>query len=189
MVDNLAAYVERKLFTLNTGHAVLAYLGNLKGYVTIEECVNDEEILSAVRGAMSESGAALVQKFGLSASEHAAYIEKIISRFRNRYLGDTVARIGRDPWRKLAPEDRLIAPLKTADGFGLGIDYLLLGIGAALHYHNPGDPESIRLQERIAELGIVGAIAEVTGIATGTPLNARIEKAYYEAGAEWLERI
>lgn len=30
--ENLPAYLERKLFTMNTGHATTAYLGHLKGY-------------------------------------------------------------------------------------------------------------------------------------------------------------
>lgn len=180
VVDNLTAYVERKLFTLNTGHAVLAYLGHLKGYGTIEQCTDDAELLSVVRRAMIESGAALVQKFGLDAAGHATYIEKIIHRFRNPYLGDTVDRIGRDPLRKLSSDDRLVAPLKTANGFGLPVDNLLLGIGAALHYRSPSDPESIRLQDTIGELGIAGAVAKVTGIPVGSSLNAWIEKAYHE---------
>lgn len=178
-VDNLAAYMERKLFTLNTGHAILAYLGYVKGYVTIEECTADLALLSVVRSAMSESGAALVQKFELNAAEHDAYIEQIIQRFRNPYLGDTVSRIGRDPLRKLSPEDRLIAPLKTACGFGLPVEHLLLGIGAALHYYSPDDPESIRLQDTIRELGIAEAVAEITNIPAGSPLNEQIKKAYH----------
>lgn len=183
VVDNLAAYMERKLYTLNTGHAMLAYLGYLKGYVTIEECTADLALLSIVRSAMSESGAALVQKFDLNAAEHDAYIEKIIQRFRNHYLGDTVSRIGRDPLRKLSPQDRLIAPLKTADGYGFPLNNLLLGIGAALHYQSLDDPESIRLQKMITELGIADTVAKITDIPAGSPLNEQIEKAYHEVTA------
>jgi mannitol-1-phosphate 5-dehydrogenase len=178
IVGNLSAYIERKLFTLNTGHAVLAYMGYLKGYNRIDDCIADPEILNVVRGAMSESGAALLQRFGLDASAHAAYIEKIIQRFRNPYLEDTVDRIGRDPLRKLSASDRLIAPLTAAYGYGLSVDNLLLGIGAALHYQHATDAQSMRLQETIAELGIVDAVAEITGIAAGSPLNEQIKKAY-----------
>ncbi|MCQ8811874.1 mannitol-1-phosphate 5-dehydrogenase, partial [Escherichia coli] len=35
LTDYLMAFVERKLFTLNTGDAITAYLGNLAGHQTI----------------------------------------------------------------------------------------------------------------------------------------------------------
>ena len=44
LADNLMAYIERKLFTLNTGHCITAYLGNYKGFKTIDESIADEEI-------------------------------------------------------------------------------------------------------------------------------------------------
>ncbi len=44
IATNLDAYVERKLFTLNTGHAITAYLGYLADYKTIRESILDEEI-------------------------------------------------------------------------------------------------------------------------------------------------
>jgi mannitol-1-phosphate 5-dehydrogenase len=61
--DNLMAFVERKLFTLNTGHIVTAYLGKLRGYRTIREAIEDPLIRSKVRRAMEESGAVLVQRW------------------------------------------------------------------------------------------------------------------------------
>lgn len=179
-VDNLAAFVERKLFTLNTGHAVLAYTGYIKGYDKIEVCVADPSVLSVVRGAMTESGSVLVQKFGLDAAGHAAYREKILKRFHNHHLGDKVDRIGRDPLRKLSAGDRLIAPLTGAYTYGLSVDNLLLGVGAALHYLHPQDPESVRLQGIIKKMGIAPAVEQVTGIPEGTSLNTQIEQAYKE---------
>ena len=50
LADNLIAYIERKLFTLNTGHAITAYLGNLKGLKTIADSIADEEIYTIVLG-------------------------------------------------------------------------------------------------------------------------------------------
>ena len=50
--DNLIAYIERKLFTLNTGHAITAYLGRMKGYMTICQSISDEHIHTIVKAAM-----------------------------------------------------------------------------------------------------------------------------------------
>lgn len=115
-VDNLLAYVERKLFTLNTGHATAAYLGKLKGISTIGECVADPEIYAIVKEAMQQSGEGLVRKFGFDHDAHFAYIEKILRRFSNPFLRDECDRVGREPLRKLAPNDRLILPMMTARG-------------------------------------------------------------------------
>lgn len=182
-VKDLSSYIERKLFTLNTGHAIIAYLGYMKGHDTIEQSIADPDILTIVRAAMKESGAALAHKFGLDMDEHAAYCEKIIKRFHNYYLNDKVIRIGRDPLRKLSAGDRLISPLLTAFEYGLPIENLLLGIGAALHFQSPEDPQSTKMQEMIREAGLSAAIEKITGIDASSSLNMRIIKAYKEVAS------
>ena len=99
LTDELEAHIERKLFTLNTGHCATAYLGHLKGYVSIAEALADERIFGLVRGAMRQSGEALIRKFGFGRAQHAAYIDSVLRRFRNPWLRDTVARVGHDPAR------------------------------------------------------------------------------------------
>ena len=47
-VDNLEAYIERKLFSVNTGHASIAYMAYLKGIEDIASAMKDEEIVSFV---------------------------------------------------------------------------------------------------------------------------------------------
>ncbi len=177
LADNLMAYIERKLFTLNTGHAITAYIGNLKGYSTIDESIADEKIYNIVKSAMKESGLGLVEKHNLDKDAHFKYIDKIIKRFKNPYLKDDVSRVGREPLRKLSDSDRLIKPLMTAKRFNLGIDNLLLGVGAALHYNNPEDAQSVKLQELIKEKGIKAAISEIANI-DDSELLEKIEKAY-----------
>lgn len=105
--DNLIAYIERKLFTLNTGHAITAYLGRMKGYMTICQSISDEQIHAVVKAAMRESGRGLVARYGFDRDAHFAYIDKIIGRFTNPYLCDDVTRVGREPLRKLSAGDRL----------------------------------------------------------------------------------
>ncbi len=168
-VDNLPAYNERKLFTLNTGHAITSYLGLLKGCRTVDEAIADPEILSTVRGAMHESGEALIRKYGFDRGAHFAYIEKIISRFRNPFIEDDLQRVGREPLRKLSAGDRLIKPLTTARGYGIGTPNLIEGIAAALCYDNPADPQSVRMQDMLAAGSLDEAIAEITGLAAASP--------------------
>ena len=75
LADNLMAYIERKLFTLNTGHCIAAYLGYYKGYKTIDESIKDEEIFTIVKKAMQQSGMALVKKYGFDKESDFKYID------------------------------------------------------------------------------------------------------------------
>lgn len=180
LVDNLMAYIERKLFTLNTGHAITAYFGYLKGYETIEESIKDEVIYGFVKNAMIESGKGLIAKYNFDEEAHYKYIDKIIDRFKNPYLKDDVERVGREPLRKLNENDRLIKPLITARGFNINTDNLLLGVGAALHYDNKEDSQSVQLQSLINEKGIKASLAEISKISGDTDVLDKIEKYYDE---------
>jgi mannitol-1-phosphate 5-dehydrogenase len=164
LASNLMAYIQRKLFTLNTGHCITAYTGVLSGHKTIDESIADPKIYELVHAAMQQSGDGLIQEFGFDKDAHYKYIDKIISRFKNPYLQDDVARVGREPLRKLSATDRLVSPLKTAMKYGLPVDKLIVGIGAALRYDNPDDPQSVELQAKIAEKGVQAAFAEISGV-------------------------
>ncbi len=177
LADNLMAYIERKLFTLNTGHCITAYLGFLKGHTTIDESIADPKIYEIVKSAMTESGNGLIEKYGFDKEAHKKYIEKIIGRFKNPYLKDDVARVGREPLRKLSPTDRLIKPLMTAAGYGLPVDSIITGVGAALHYDNEADSQSVELQQKIQKLGIADTLKEISGISDNNLLE-KIEKSY-----------
>ena len=179
LADNLMAYIERKLFTLNTGHCITSYLGYLKKYNTIDESIADEKIYNIVKAAMTESGNGLIKKHGFDAEAHMKYIDKIIGRFKNPYLKDDVARVGREPLRKLSETDRLVKPLMTAVGYGLPVDHIITGIGAALHYDNKEDKQSVELQEKISKLGVRDAMAEISGISDKDLLD-KIEKSYQD---------
>ncbi|MDX9881073.1 MAG: mannitol-1-phosphate 5-dehydrogenase [Prolixibacteraceae bacterium] len=179
LADNLIAYIERKLFTLNTGHAITGYLGFLKGYATIDQSICDPAIYRVVRQAMRESGLGLIKKYGFDQQSHFKYIDKIIGRLKNPKLKDELSRVCREPLRKLSPDDRLVRPLLLAREYGLGAENLVLGIGAALHYQNEQDPQSVELQCMIREKGMEGAVSHVTGI-VDPHLLGEIRQAYTE---------
>ena len=177
LADNLMAYIQRKLFTLNTGHCITAYTGILAGHKTIDQAISDPKIYDLVKAAMTQSGDGLIQRFGFDKEAHYKYIDKIINRFKNPYLKDDVTRVGREPLRKLSADDRLVSPLTTAMSYGLPVDKLVLGIGAALRYNNPEDAQSAELQEKIAAKGVSGAFSEISGLTDHTLLE-QVTKAY-----------
>ncbi|HFG1561057.1 TPA: mannitol-1-phosphate 5-dehydrogenase [Vibrio cholerae] len=178
--DNLMAFVERKLFTLNTGHCVTAYLGCLKGHRTIREAIEDPSIHAQVKQAMQESGEVLIRRYGFDRALHSAYIEKILSRFANPYLVDEVDRVGRQPLRKLSANDRLIKPLLGTIEYSLPNGMLLKGIAAALKYRNSSDPQAIELQQSIEKEGVRSTLARYTGLAAESVEAQQIEALYQQ---------
>ena len=178
LTDNLVAYVQRKLFTLNCGHAITAYLGNRQGHQTVEASINDPAIQEQVLAAMRQSGAALVKQYGFDEADHEKYIQKIAKRFQNPQIRDEVLRVGREPLRKLGARDRIIGPAQMAADLGLPNDALLRGAAAALHYDNPEDTQSVQVQALIRDRGLDAAVTETTGLQAGSPMHTQITEAY-----------
>ena len=162
--ENLDAYVERKLFTLNTGHAITAYLGFINNKKTIYDAINEESIKNIVLGAMRESGAVLVKRHGFKEDEHEAYIQKILSRFFNPYLEDSVLRVGREPMRKLSYNDRLIKPILGTLEYNLKHNNLVKGVVAAFQFYSEDDNESKELKKMLDSESLSDVVMKVTGL-------------------------
>jgi mannitol-1-phosphate 5-dehydrogenase len=163
-VENLAAYLERKLFTLNTGHATAGYLGARRRYRTVGEAIRDPEVAQVVKGAMIESGEVLIRRYGFDRQDHHRYIDKILERFSNPALIDEIPRIARQPLRKLSYHERLIKPLRGALEYGLPNTHLVQATAAALAYRHPDDPDTLKLEEELSKPNMFRAIQTITGL-------------------------
>ena len=163
-VDDIDAYVSRKLFTLNTAHCTTAYLGAHKGYKYIHEAICDAEIRAIVSGVMRECSLALERKFSLPMDEQMSYAETILSRFANAHLGDTVARVSRDPKRKLSPQLYFSYPIAMALECGVAVDYLATAVAAAIAFRSNDDAQSIELGAMIDSFGVENTVREVCKI-------------------------
>lgn len=160
-VDNFAAYQEQKLYTYNTGHTVCAYIGSQKGYKYIWEAIRDKKVKKIVRGAMLETGQALSKKHYFKIKEQEKFIDQFLLRLDNPALGDTIERVGRDPIRKLSPQERLIGAAKFAEKYGVVPANLCIGIAAALKFVAEGDKESEKLAKYLKEKGIDWVLKEI----------------------------
>ncbi len=163
-VDDLAPYIERKLFTVNTGHAATAYLGAQAGIEKISDALADPSIEAAVAKALEETSGILLAKHEFDAADLADYRATIIGRFRNPALPDTVWRVGRQPLRKLSRNERFIGPAAEAAERGLPTAGLETAIAAALAFHDPEDAQSVDMQRLLAERDAATFTVEVTGL-------------------------
>ena len=177
-VKDLAPFIERKLFTVNTGHATIAYFGYLAGKPTIDKTLADPEIEREVRETLKETGAYLVKQYGLDEQEQLAYIDKNIERFKNAYLNDGVTRVGRAPIRKLGPEDRLVRPAVQAHKAGLAYSHLAKAIAAALLFDNPEDEEVVKIQDMIKRGGPESVLKEVCGLDADSDIAREVVRQY-----------
>jgi len=175
-VADILAYQRRKLASHNMSHAVAAYLGYQARHEFLWQAMADAAIERTVRGAMDETGRALVSRFGFQPAEQRAYEEDLLQRYRNRALGDQVRRVAADPLRKLGPEDRLIGSARLCLEEEVEPARLLVGIRAALEYNNPDDPAAARLQEMLAACGREAVLRDVCGLAPDEPLFARLRE-------------
>ena len=160
--DDLEPYIERKLFSVNTGHATVAYNGKFMGYTTIGEAVKDPQILKLLRSALGETRALLADKWpNFTMADLEAYH---VSRFENPYISDAIARVGRTPIRKLGYNERFIRPIRECRERGLAYDTLLKTAGRIFTFDEPNDQESVRLMKMVADQPLDKVVAEVTGI-------------------------
>lgn len=174
-VEDLTPYIERKLFTVNTGHAAAAYVGYHLGYRTIIDAMKDVRVSDTIQGALRESGEALIQTYQFDREEHEKYIETILSRFTNPFISDEVTRVARGPLRKLGARDRLVRPaVMYMEATGKVPVYLAKVIAAALAFNHEADEEAVQLQEMIANQGVEATLHEISGLEAGHPLVAAV---------------
>lgn len=170
-VDNLEPYIERKLFTVNTGHATTAYYGYATGKKMIAEALSEIGLRSTVRDVLKETARLIVAKHGIDEKEQTNYVETIIGRISNPALEDSIERVGRAPMRKVSRNERFIGPAAQLAERGEKFDALLGALEKALRFQNvPGDDESVELAKILKESSAADATAKLTGLEKDHPL-------------------
>jgi mannitol-1-phosphate 5-dehydrogenase len=173
-VDGLEASIERKLFTVNTGHATTAYHGFVAGAEKISDAIAIPAVRSAVEAVLQETSDLLIARHELDPGEHAAYVAAILQRFENVHLPDTVTRVGRQPLRKLSRDERFVSPAAAIAEAGTEPVALLDAMGAALRFDVADDEQSVELRALLADPSIADAAlaVRISGLDESHPLVA-----------------
>lgn len=184
-VDNIQAYVDRKLFIHNMGHAATAYLGFQfqSGFIYIFEPLQEKKIYNRVRKAMFQSAQALNRAYphDLKKNDLESHIEDLLVRFQNKALGDTIYRVGRDLRRKLDKNERIIGPMILAEQNHASWDEMKKIFQAALQFRARDESGELYHGDRILieqefPLGIQHILQSVSHM----DLSNRIEAVVYQ---------
>ncbi|MDD4107679.1 MAG: hypothetical protein PHH93_03055 [Prolixibacteraceae bacterium] len=157
--ENMKAWVDRKLFIHNLGHAATAYWGYFYDpqFPYTWEVLEVPRIYYAVRTTMMQAAALLEKKYPeeFTIIDLTNHVDELLNRFRNKALGDTIYRVGCDLIRKLGPEDRLAGAIRLALSLKMPYNQILKALIAGCHFRakdekgfmHPSDVKFISIYE------------------------------------------
>lgn len=107
LVPDVRPFEEMKLRLLNGAHTTLAWLGQLLGHETVSDCMQDNDLRTALRHLMlAEQAPTLTLPGGI---DIVAYADDLLTRFANPRLRHRLAQIAMDSSQKMP--QRLLAPI------------------------------------------------------------------------------
>jgi len=170
--ENMKAWVDRKLFIHNLGHATTAYLGykHNREFVFLHEALAVSEIKKVVHDTMLQAADILMKKYPEEFSIDAltTHADDLISRFQNRALGDTIYRVGSDLKRKLSSDDRLAGAIHLALEQHMPYDKILSAFIAGCDFKATDEAgnrlkEDVEFSEKYELFGTEWALTEIAG--------------------------
>lgn len=136
--SNIKAWVDRKAFIHNLGHATAAYYGYSlhPEAVYLYEVLEDPEVLLFTRAVMLQSAEILRAAYpdDFSAADLEVHIDDLIYRFRNKALKDTIFRVGMDLVRKLGTDDRFMGSIHLGMQYRMPYDLILEAMSFGLFF-------------------------------------------------------
>jgi mannitol-1-phosphate 5-dehydrogenase len=177
--DSYHAHLLEKLYVFSAGHAICAYLGWLRGHATVAGAAADPYLRPIIAGSMLDARRALIAAHPSLGSDLHGPLAEALMRFADPELADPIARVAREPIRKLAPGDRLVGPaelIRSTTGRVSG--YFALAVAGALLYKNGEERQSRELQCRLREGGVMSVLESVCGLPPGDPFAAAVAARY-----------
>jgi mannitol-1-phosphate 5-dehydrogenase len=151
--NNIKAWVDRKAFIHNLGHATAAYYGYElhNDAVYMHEVLEDKEVFLFTRAVMLQSSeilrAAYPEEF--TTTELHDHIDELLHRFRNKALGDTIYRVGHDLIRKLGPDDRFMSPIHFAMQYRIQYDLIIKAMSYGLNFRAKDEEGNILPSDKL----------------------------------------
>lgn len=158
--NNIKAWVDRKAFIHNLGHATASYYGHYlhPEAVYIYEVLRDKSVFDFTRGVMIQSADVLLSAYpeDFTHADLMDHIDDLLFRFMNKALKDTIYRVGQDLARKLGSNDRFMGAIHLAVQFSKPWDKIIEAMSYGLCFNVPGEsglpsPDDLSFINQIAE--------------------------------------
>jgi len=126
---NIKAWVDRKAFIHNLGHATAAYYGHFlhPEMEYMYEVLEDSNVFRFSRDVMMQSAEILSKVYcdDFTMKDLEEHVDDLLYRFRNKALQDTIFRVGHDLIRKLGSDDRFMGSIHLAIQRNMPYDLIL----------------------------------------------------------------
>jgi len=165
------ALLKRKIYTYNCFSGCIAYLGAYKGYHWYAEAACDAEIAAILKQIAGPLNQAIAKEFDIAIEEQQLFSDAALRKFSDPEIRDDIPRNARNVIRKLAANDRLVAPARLIQENGGSIDALALTMAAALLYRGPDEQP---LEAMLAEKPVETVFAQISGSPPESALNRRV---------------
>lgn len=177
-VSPFDSYLKGKLFIHNMAHAVSSYIGYQKGFKFLWEAWRVSSIKLITFQAMIEASLAMSLEHGFNLQDLINLTENITYRFSNRLLGITIKRLGKESFRKLSKNDRLIGPSELCLKHGIKPVYICIGVAAGFMFSNIDDPWTDKVNKLVSEEGIESAVEKVCELDSSNEIARTIIRFY-----------
>jgi mannitol-1-phosphate 5-dehydrogenase len=157
--ENIKAWVDRKAFIHNLGHATAAYYGfyHHPQATYMYEILDDAGVFEFTRKTMRQSATMLRFSYpdDFTIADLSDHIDDLLNRFRNRALQDTIFRVGHDLTRKLGFDDRFMGAIHRARKIGMTHDRIIHAMAYGFYFRAKDEsgnqlPADTELVESIA---------------------------------------
>lgn len=162
LTADVAGWEAMKLRLLNAAHSLIAYLGGLAGFATVDQAIADPGLRRHVETLWDEAETTLVVPAG---ADVAGYRRALLERFANPALGHRTAQIAMDGSQKLPV--RILGTILDRRRQGAPVDSLCLAVAAWMAWIARRDrngvviPAEDPLSDRLASVAAdAGADAE-----------------------------
>lgn len=180
LIDDFGNFLQQKMYTNNTSNAVIAYNGYLLGYNLIADATNSFEISKILDEAYNEINAILIKELSLNPEKQEDFAQKAREKYANYEIVDRIIRHGKDPIRKLGPDDRLIAPARMAYKHNIHPKVIIDTIAKAIMFDEVTDEAAQKLQKMRKEKGVGYVLQTISKLSKDEPLYHDVISRYDE---------